>query len=496
MRGRSNRFVVMIGAMALAIGLALTGSAFAADGDEKIWSGIISIPGVEFDFSVTLIPADDGSYSGTLDIPMQGITGAAIGEIVVTETTLDFTLPMPGMQANAVPVFDLDIDASGMKAVGIMMQAGATFPVALELKSAQAIAAAAAARRPQTPIGPFPYREELVQVPVVLNGEFAHMLAGTLSMPDPEEFGAGPYACAILLTGSGPQDRDETIFEHKPFAVIADALARAGVASLRCDERGVGESGGDFATADSYDFANDALAQVNFAMGRPEIDNERIGLIGHSEGGLTSAMVASEQPDGVSFVVSLAGMALTGRETLLTQSSAMMRVGGATEEFTDRNRELAGAFYDLVIAGAGDAEQFEGMKALVVHQMGAQVTNISQAELDNNVRQHMSVFGTPWMKELLVIDPAEYLRKTQQPILVMNGELDLQVLPDENIEVIAAALDTAGNEDVTVHRLPGLNHLFQNAQTGAMAEYAMIKETFDPGALEILVGWVVEQTSR
>ena len=493
MRGRLN-LAWLLGVLVVVIGIGSSMDARAADGD-VIWDGVIQVPGVELGFSLTLTPAGEDGWSGALSIPMQGLDGAVVSELVVSETGLDFILALPGMPEGSIPRFDLEIDESGAKASGLMTQAGATFPVTLEIQSAEEAAAAAAALRPQTPVGPFVYRTVEVKVPVAVEDGEGHTLAGTLVLPEAGEFGDGPYACAVFLTGSGPQDRDEMIFGHRPFAVIADALAKAGVASLRCDERGIGESTGDFALAASHEFAADALAQVGFARERAEIDAGRVGLIGHSEGGLTAAIVAADNAD-VAFVVSLAGMGLTGRETLIGQSAAAMRLGGAPEAFIARNSELAGLLYDAVGAGAPYEEQLAAMRELVLHQMGMQAMGLPEDELAELVRGFMAPMDTAWMHVLLTIDPADYLRRVRQPVLVMNGELDIQVLPDTNLEAITAALDAAGNEDVTVHRLPGLNHLFQNAETGAMEEYAAIRETFDPAALRIVVDWVVSKNGR
>ncbi|MCB9838573.1 MAG: alpha/beta fold hydrolase [Phycisphaeraceae bacterium] len=486
------RAVGMVVAAAFAC---VAGDAAVADGGgPEVWAGSVQLQGPTLVLTLRLQEGADGSWAGTVDIPEQGFAGVVVAGFARSETAMEFTLPFPGMPENLIPSFELVLDKSGEHASGIMRQAGRTFPVTLDRTTEEAIVASAQDRRPQTPRPPFPYRNESVEVRVAPQGMTTHDLAGTLTLPDAGEFGDGPYPCAVLLTGSGPQDRDETLFEHKPFAVIADALARAGIASLRCDDRGIAASGGDFAASDSYDFANDAMAQVDYVRGRPEIDASKVGLIGHSEGGLTAAIVASRARKEVAFVVTLAGMGLTGRETLLGQAEKTLRLGGREESFVARNRELQTALFDLVESGASEEEQAAAMRALVVHQMAEQAAMMQESQIDQVTRQQMSVFRSKWMQTLLTLDPAAFLDHVSQPILVMNGELDSQVLPDTNLAAITGALEAAGNGRVTVRRYPGLNHLFQNAETGALSEYDTIHETFDPHALQDLVDWVVATT--
>jgi len=469
----------------------------AAQDQPQLWEGVIELnQGLELEMTLRVFRGDDGQIAGAVDIPAQGFKDVAISDLEFGDGAMTFRLPFPGMQEELIPSFELQLSDDKQSASGTMAQAGQEFPVTFELRSQESITAAEIARRPQTPRPPFPYRQEEVRVPVEDNWAPSHVLAGTLTLPDAEEFGDGPYACAVLVTGSGPQDRDENLFDHKPFAVIADALARAGVATLRCDERGIGASTGDFAIADSHDFAADGLAQIRFAAARAEIDADRIGLIGHSEGGLTGAIIAAEHPDEVSFFAVLAGMGLTGEATLLGQSEAMISASGVPEDFIKKNRELQSVFYKRIIDGASEAEINGAMRTVVLHQLTLQPREYTEAEISQIVHQQMVTFGTPWMELLLVIDPADYFSKVTQPVLLMNGELDLQVLADENLGAITAALDRAGNEDVTVRRFDGLNHLFQNAQTGLMGEYDQLTETFDPGALGVLTSWVVERTSE
>ena len=469
----------------------------AAQADAQVWDGVAELDGgLKLDMILRLSTDSTGEMSGVVDIPMQGFEGVAITELEFAEGAIRFMLPFPGMREDLIPTFNLTLGEDRKTASGVMRQAGREFPISFVLSSTAELEAKEQARRPQTPRPPFAYRNIEVTIPVSADGAVSHELAGTLTLPDPDQFGDGPFACAVLLTGSGPQDRDETIADHKPFAVIADALAKAGVASLRCDERGIGASTGDFAAADTHDYAVDAVAQVAFAAARSDIDADRVGLIGHSEGGLTGSVVAAGNPDTVAFLASVAGMGLTGRETLLGQAARILEVNQVPEEFVTKNKELQVAFYDLLGQGAPREEVLAAMRAMIIHQLGpAQVATTPATEIDRITQQQMAAFDSAWMQTLLTIDPASYYEQVRQPVLVMNGELDVQVLPDANINAITAALEKAGNDNVTVRRFEGLNHLFQNATTGAMQEYEQIKETFDPDALRALVDWVVGVTS-
>ncbi|MEO0629588.1 MAG: alpha/beta hydrolase, partial [Planctomycetota bacterium] len=333
---------------------------------------------------------------------------------------------------------------------------------------------------PQEPKPPFPYRTEDVEIET----EMGHTLAGTLTLPDPNAF-EPPYATGILITGSGPQDRDETILGHKPFAVLADHLARRGIASLRCDDRGFGESTGDFASATTLDFVDDAAAQVAFLTGRDGVGS--IGLIGHSEGGLIAPFVAKDSSD-VNWLVLLAGTGVPGREVIIEQSAAIQRASGADEALVLEQKAAMEALYNATLAD-DMVQAGVSMRRLITVQMRMNGVEPNEQMTETMTAQQMrGLTEQPWLRTFLELDPRPALREVTQPVLVLNGELDLQVLPDQNVPEIEKAMEH--NSDVEVRVLPGLNHLFQPAETGSPSEYATIEITFDPGALEIVSGWV------
>ncbi|MEZ6243975.1 MAG: alpha/beta fold hydrolase [Phycisphaerales bacterium] len=471
---------------AIAAAIVLLVTAPLALAAPEVWSGELVTPSAKLVITIHL-EQDGDAWTGTGDVLAQGLSGAPLADIEVSDGHMKFRMTLPGATVAQQPIFDLTRD--GDTATGTMSQGGATLPITMKRVSEEELAAAAAERRPQTPRPPFPYRTMDVRVPSPSADAPTHELAGTLTLPDPDEFGPGPYPCVVTISGTGPQDRDETIFEHKPFLVIADHLARRGVASLRCDDRGVGASGGDYRAAGCTDFAADARAQVEYLLTRDEIDHDRIGLIGHSEGGLTAPMVAAGN-EHVAFVVLLAGMSVRGDEILTSQSAAMFKLQSLPESFITESNELRQSMLDAIREGLDDEVKLDRMRALVQHDTMGMAT---PEQVERQARLVLAQFDNKWGRELVTLDARDYLSKMTQPVLALNGSLDTQVLPELNLGAVREALAKAGNTDVTAIELPGLNHLFQHASNGSMGEYAEIKETFDPEALKMIGDWVVER---
>jgi pimeloyl-ACP methyl ester carboxylesterase len=337
--------------------------------------------------------------------------------------------------------------------------------------------------RPQTPKPPFPYTEEEVRYPNSVGGI---EIGGTLTLPP----GEGPHPAVLLITGSGPQDRDETLFGHKPFAVIADRLTREGIAVLRVDDRGVGKTSGDPAKSTVEDHATDVEAGLAFLAARPDIDAKRIGLIGHSEGGVIAPIVAARS-DEVAFIVSLAGPGVSGAALNPMQVRALLEAGGGSKEIIDEIVAGQTELMTLLVADAPEEQLRDAVKKLalvaVKLQPGADPNDLDAAKA---VGQQLVALLSPWFRSWAKIDPAVHLAKLDVPILVMIGDKDLQVPADPNLAAIDAAL--AGKPNVRTEKLPGLNHLFQTASTGTMEEYVTLSETFAPAALDLLAQWVVE----
>jgi hypothetical protein len=334
--------------------------------------------------------------------------------------------------------------------------------------------------RPQTPKEPLPYKAEEVAFD---NPAFPEVhLAGTLTLPE----GEGPFPAAIMITGSGGQDRDEALLDHKPFAVIADHLTRHGIAVLRFDDRGVGQSKGNYADATSADLATDANAAFAYLLTRPEIRRDAIGMIGHSEGGMIGP-IAMAGNDKVAFFVSLAGPGTDLEQLMLSQRRLLTTQMGLSQEEIDRQEPIMAALF-RAIRDADTAEAgFEAAMAVMTPEAKTALGMTPEMDGALVVRQ----ISGPWYQYFLKYDPAPNWSRVRVPLLALNGSLDLQVPAEANLAAIRAA--TSGNTDVTIVELPGLNHLFQHATTGAIGEYRDIEETFAPEALDLISDWISQR---
>jgi pimeloyl-ACP methyl ester carboxylesterase len=346
----------------------------------------------------------------------------------------------------------------------------------------------ASENRPQEPSKPYPYYTEEVtfeNIPAQVT------LAGTLTLPSEE----GDYPAVILISGSGAHDRDEKISGHKPFLIIADHLTKQGIAVLRYDDRGVGKSTGNFDDATTADFASDVTAALEFLKTRKEINKAKIGLIGHSEGGVIAPMVASESND-VSFIVLLAGPGIEISRVFLLQQELIPRANGVSDfEIQEYILPVHEKAYQM-IATATDTDQLKTDLAKFIAESydsspaDLMPSDISKEEL---VKSQTERWSSDWFRNFLTYDPATLLEMVTCPVLALNGEKDLQVTPKENLSAISKALERGGNTNVTVKELSNLNHLFQNCETGSPAEYGKIKETFSPVALKEITDWILKQ---
>ena len=422
--------------------------------------GTIEVPGTPLEYQAKLEAGDPPS--GTMSIPMQGANDVPLQGVHVSTTELEFAL------ANGAK-WKGTIGADGKIACSFE-QGGAKLPCKME-KVDEAAFAATGPKRPQTPKPPFPYETEDVEWDAA---EGVH-LAGTITRPK----GDGPHPAIVFVSGSGQQDRDETIMGHRPFAVIADRLARAGVASLRYDDRGVGKSTGDLESLTITKEAEDAESAFDQLRKADAIDPARVGILGHSVGGLIAPMIASKRPDDVAFVVLVAGPGVKGTELHARQVEALLKAQKAPQAAIDAAKAGNGAMYAVVEKG-GDADEIKK----VLGEAG-----LSGPALDAQAK----LVASPWFREFLTNDPVPALKKTKCPVLVLSGDLDLQVVAEQNVPAIEAALKAGGNQDVSTHTFEGLNHLLQPAKTGTPEEYGQIEKTIDDKALAEIESWIVAQ---
>ena len=327
------------------------------------------------------------------------------------------------------------------------------------------------------------------------NGEVT--LAGTLTLPSTE----GPHPAVILISGSGPQNRDEEIPGipgYRPFTIIADHLAKSGIAVLRYDDRGVGQSTGDHTMATSADFATDTEAALRYLLNREEIDKTQIGLLGHSEGGMIAAMVTARNPN-IAFVISMAGDAVGGYHLLIKQLERIVIASGASEEEVAAAVEQQRSILDLA-----RAEKWEDLQAFLYTTVLGQLQALpaeqkaTMGDLETAARQgvdvQMATFRSSWYQFFLGHDSGQDWEQVTVPVLALFGELDVQVDAEQNRVALEEALSRAGNDDVTIVVFPTANHLFQDAVTGSVTEYATLPPEFIPGFLETITDWLLFET--
>lgn len=438
------------------------------------WQGAIELPNRGGELRVIVdLEQEGGSWNGYIDIPAQGARELPLERIAVDGSRVRFSIAgVPG-----APTFDGTV--AGDEIRGTFTQGGVSMPFRLARGAGEPL------RRPQDPQPPFPYSAEEVSY---RNGGVE--LAGTLTTPA----GPGPFPAVLLVTGSGAQDRDESLMGHRPFLVLADHLSRNGIAVLRADDRGVGGSSGSVSASTTADFAADALAGLRFLRSRPRIAPDRMGILGHGEGAIVAPLAASQSPD-VAFVVLLAGTGVPGREVLPRQIELMARAAGAPEDQIrtqlDWFRRLAAALRDERDPAALTAALRELARAHASAQSEQELKAMGGVEalIENEVQE----VGSPWFRYFLDHDPRPALRKLKAPVLALNGALDLQVPADQNLPEIEKALKEAGNPDVTLRNLPGLNHLFQPARTGSPGEYGLIDTTIDPAVLDLVTRWIQQR---
>lgn len=444
-----------------------------------LWEGKLNV-GIELRIVFHFTKNMDGTYKATMDSPDQNAKDIPCSKVSIFGDSVITEIGIAQAIYKAIILNDSTIS-------GKFEQRGASLP--LILKHVEKLSAPVA--RKQTPRPPFDYNSEDVEYN---NADSSMHFGATFTYPKT----GGPFTTAILITGSGQQDRDETILNHKPFAVIADYLTKNGYAVFRVDDRAVGKTSfGDVTKATSADFAKDVEAGLAYLDTRKEVDKKKIGLIGHSEGGLIADIVGSRNKN-VSFVIMLAGPGVDGAAVLAAQTEAILIASGASKEVAAAYKSL----YEKVISNSKEKDTALAISKSMDDYMRWKKTTDrkivdtlemnNDAEASEGIRQMIKQFSTPWFRYFFETDPADYIRQLQCKVLALNGSKDVQVLPKQNLTAIKNALQKSRSKKFETIELPNLNHLFQHCNTCTIQEYGQLEETFAIEALEVMLKWLNE----
>ena len=445
---------------------------------EGNWLATLDVGGTKLRLVVKIQTSANG-YAAKFDSPDQGFKDLPIDSVVLDGNKLGFTAAKFGMN------YEGTLNEAGDQLSGTL-KAGpqATAMIFKRITEVPSL------NRPQEPRKPYPYDEEEVSYRNVKDNI---KIAGTLTLPR----GGGKYPAVLLISGSGPQDRNETVAGHRPFLVLSDYLTRNGIAVLRLDDRGVGGTDPGSPSATGENFAEDVLTGVNFLRQRKEINPKMIGLVGHSEGGMIATMVAARTND-VSFIVLLAGLGQRGEDVIYTQIELIDKAQGT---HVDTTRHTISLFRKVNSIVKAETEE-KRIEQRINDDLTAYDRTLGDLQKQlfepaaSIVKARMPMFKTPWYRYFITFDPQPVLKYVKVPVLALNGEFDLQVAWKENLDLIGAGLKAGGNQDVTIRAFPKLNHLFQTSQTGLLSEYQKIEETMSPEVLKTVSDWVLSKTTQ
>ena len=426
---------------------------------EGYWKGEMNVGVQKLETAFDIKVVENG-YTATFDVPAQGAYDIPVDETTFQDGRLQMTMSAMGASYKGT-LKDGVIE-------GEFTQHGMTFPLNLaraEMKEQKKT-------RPQDPQPPFKYQIEEV---TFVNKKEGNTLVGTLTIPE----GDGPFPAMVLVSGSGQQNRDEELMNHRPFWVIADYCARHGIAVLRYDDRGVGGSDGEVMNATSMDFSYDAEAAFDYLRNRKEINATKVGILGHSEGGIINFMVSARRPE-VAFLVSLAGPSVNGIEVLKEQQAAILRASGMPEEMVQFSGNANAQMFDI-IETSNDREEADSLLRQLLKGWGYN---------EELTEQTVGQMASPWMYYFLRYDPTDAIVKTNCPALLLNGSKDLQVIASQNLPGYEKIIAEHGKTNLTLRELPDLNHLFQHCETGSPNEYFEIEETISPEVLQRIVDFV------
>ena len=442
------------------------------------WLGVLEVQTFKLRLVLKITQTPDGKLAAKMDSLDQAANDLPIDTITSEGGVVSF-------EARALSLsYEGKLNDDGSEIAGTLKQGPATYPVTFKRTEK-----APTLGRPQDPQKPYPYSEEEVSYE---NSIDKVKLAGTLTLPPSKE----PVPAVVLITGSGGQDRNETIMGHRPFLVLADHLTRRGIAVLRVDDRGIGGSAPGSPKATSENYAEDVLAGVAFLKGRKEINPLRIGLVGHSEGGMIAPIAAIRSKD-VAFIVMMAGIGQTGADVVLMQGDLLQKASGSDPDMIIQVRKAFEQIFAILKAQKDNAVAEKEIRDSVASQM-ANMTEAQKkafAPVLATINAQMKMYVSDWFRYFLLFNPGPILAQVRIPVLAIVGEKDLQVPPKENLALIEAALKKGGNKNYTILLMPGLNHLFQTARTGLPGEYGVIEETISPATLQTISDWILKQAS-
>ncbi len=453
----------------------------AQDNFSGIWNGTLNVAG-QLHLVLHITQVTDGTYSGTLDSPDQNVTGIACDKVDVktdlSGSTLNFIISKIKVSYTGKLVNDSTLSGTFTQGVNIPLD---FYRSGVPYVAKQII-------HPQTPKPPFPYKSE----EVIYNAN-GLQYGGTLTIPQ----GNGSFPAVLLITGSGPQDRDETIFGQKPFAVIADALTRNGFVVLRVDDRGMGNSTGDFATSTTADFVNDVNASVEYLKTRHEVNDKKIGLLGHSEGAMIAPIVASQRKD-INFIVLLAAPGVKIIDLMAEQNAAVLKSAGVDSSIAENFKPAYKQIVTILINATDTVSAKQNLMQFVNDWYSKTDTATlkglgfkSANDIQEYVQDLVAEYSNPWFKYFLQFDPQPYLTKLKKvKVLALNGSRDIQVVSQQNLPAVRSALVQGSTKTFEVKEMPGLNHLFQTCHTCTVQEYGQLEETIAPIVLQTITDWL------
>lgn len=435
------------------------------------WSGTLDIMGQDLPIVFNISHKDD-IYKAKMDSPAQNAFGLPTDKTTFDNNNIEIIANGLGIIYKGI------LESDSIR--GTFNQGGVAFPLILKQEEITS------RLRPQTPTPPFPYKIEEI---AFHNKKDDIYLSGTITTPDT----IGTFPAVVLVAGSGANDRDETIFEHKPLWVIADYLTRNGFMVLRYDKRGVGSSTGKYDSATTLDFAEDAKEAINYLKSRDDVDKSSIGIIGHSEGGIIAPMIASENKD-IKFIVLLSGMGTKGIDLIVDQNEISLNAQNIEpnniKELLKTNREMFESLNDWE-GNENDKTKLRDYINIVWNKTPLIVR--LKMNKDQFIRTNINAMASPWFRYFLTINPEEYLQKTNCAVLAINGDKDTQVLAAKNLSIIKSSLTKGGNNNFDIKIYPNLNHLFQQCETGYVDEYINIEQTIDEQVLIDIKNWIQEK---